>query len=133
MLERLAIRSTEGAGTAIGLSVPGRIAYQNKSAWPRTLIRAAYELAAKFSLVSAASERRIRTPAESVWSISERSWEESAVGLDESETKLRKGVSFSLHHLAGAVSGTRSDRIPSVSNIGREVVAHRVAPAFAGQ
>jgi ligand-binding sensor domain-containing protein/signal transduction histidine kinase len=34
---RLSIRSTEGAGTAIGLSVPGRIAYQNKSAWHRTL------------------------------------------------------------------------------------------------
>jgi ligand-binding sensor domain-containing protein/signal transduction histidine kinase len=34
---RLSIKSTEGAGTAIGISVPGRIAYRNKSGWHGTL------------------------------------------------------------------------------------------------
>ena len=34
---RLSIKSTVGAGTAIGLSVPGRIAYQNKGGWHGTL------------------------------------------------------------------------------------------------
>jgi ligand-binding sensor domain-containing protein/two-component sensor histidine kinase len=34
---RLSIKSTEGGGTAIGLSVPGRIAYRKKSGWRGTL------------------------------------------------------------------------------------------------
>ena len=34
---RLSIKSTEGSGTAIGLSVPGRIAYRHKSGWRETL------------------------------------------------------------------------------------------------
>jgi hypothetical protein len=34
---RLSIKSTEGGGTAIGLSVPGRIMYQKKSGWHGTL------------------------------------------------------------------------------------------------